>query len=187
MENKDTRKIEYTKQELEQIFTSNLEIDYLNMCKVALYSGLRIEEVLSLKKEDIKDNILNVDIKDKGTKKHQRSIPLHKNLIDTINQQLKNKGNYLFFNGNIENEVGNIGKKLNRRLQKIINNKDKTFHSLRKNFSQELELNTDSEDKIKKYLMGHTFSKDVTHMIYNRGKINQEKLIDCINQITFIY
>ena len=29
------------------------------------------------------------------------------------------------------------------------------------------------------------YSKDITHMVYNRGKVNLEKLKDCIDQITF--
>lgn len=113
-------------------------------------------------------------------------MPIHKNLINTINYQKKqNRGDYLFFNGNTDNEVRNVGKRINRRLKDIVNIKEKTFHSLRKNFSQEIELNTTAEDKIKKYLMGHSLSKDITHMVYNRGKMNISKLEDCIKQITF--
>ena len=187
-EQKETPKEEYTMQELESIFTSDLEQDFKNMCKVALYTGLRIEEVLSIKKEDIKDNLIHLNLEDKSTKKHQRVIPIHKNLLTTIQSQIKaNKGNYLFFEGHENNGARNIGKRINRRLKNIIESEFKTFHSLRKNFSQEIELNTTSEEKIKKYLMGHSMSKDVTHMVYNRGKMNIEKLEDCINQITFTY
>ena len=187
-EAQETPKQEYTQEELDKIFSSEIEKDYLNMCKFAIYTGLRIEEILSIKKEDIKDNLIHLNLEDKTTKKHTRIIPIHKNLLNTIKEQIKaNKGDFLFFGGNIENEVKNIGKKVNRRLKNIVESEFKTFHSLRKNFSQELELNTNSEDKIKKYLMGHSFSKDITHMVYNRGKMNVEKLVDCINQITFTY
>jgi len=181
-----TNKEEYTPEELTKIFNSNMDINYLNMCKVALYSGFRIEEVLSIKKQDIEDNLIHITLQDKSTKKHTRIIPIHKNLLDTINYQKKhNKGVYLFFNGNVDNEVKNVGKRLNRRLKEVINIKEKTFHSFRKNFSQELELNTTGEEKIKKYLMGHSLAKDITHLIYNRNKVNITKLEDCINQITF--
>lgn len=186
LESKEIKKEEYSEEELTNIFNSDLDVDFLNMCKLSLYTGLRIEEVLSLKKQDINDDLIYVDLKDTSTKKHQRVIPIHKNLLDTINQQKKhNKGSYLFFNGNIDNEVKNIGKRINRRLKSIISSENKTFHSFRKNFSQEIELKTNAEDKIKKYLMGHSMSRDVTHMVYNRGKMNTEKLKDCINQITF--
>ena len=67
-------------------------------------------------------------------------------------------------------EVKNVGKRINRRLKSIVPIKEKTFHSFRKNFSQNIELNSKSEDKIKKYLMGHSQSKDITHAVYNRGE-----------------
>ena len=188
IEAKGTVKEEYTDEELSQIFNSDMEKEYIHMAKVALYCGLRIEEVLSLKKEDIKDDMIFIDLEDTGTKKHQRIIPIHKNLKDTIQFQSKhNKGKYLFFLGNVGDQVKNVGKRMNRRLKKIVNVKEKSFHSFRKNFSQELELNTTAEEKTKKYLMGHSQAKDITHMIYNRGKVNTQKLIECIDQITFNY
>jgi len=188
IEAKGTVKEEYTDEELTQIFNSDMEKEYLHMAKVALYCGLRIEEVLSLKKEDIKDGMIFVDMEDTGTKKHQRIIPIHKNLKEVIEFQSKhNKGDYLFFFGNVGDEVKNVGKRVNRRLKKVVNTKEKSFHSFRKNFSQEIELNTKAEEKTKKYLMGHSQSKDITHMIYNRGKVNTQKLIECVDQITFNY
>lgn len=187
-EEKETPKIAYLKEDLDNIFNSKIEKIYLNMCKFSLYTGLRIEEVLSIKKEDIQDNCIHVNIENKTTKKHTRSIPIHKNLLSTIEEQIKvNKGDFLFFNINIDNEVTNVGKRVNRRLKSVINNEFKTFHSFRKNFSQEIELNTDAEEQIKKYLMGHSFAKDVTYMAYNGQQMNSLKQIDCINQITFTY
>lgn len=187
-ETKGTNKEEYTLEELKKIFNSDMDLDYINMCKVSLYCGLRIEEVMSIKKVDIKDNLIYIDLEDTGTKKHQRIVPIHKNLKAAIDRQKKtNRGEYLFFNGNVDNEVTNVGKRVNRRLKTIIPIKEKTFHSFRKNFSQELELNTTTEDKVKKYLMGHSQSKDITHTIYNRGKVNIDKLRGCIDQITFNY
>jgi len=182
-----TNKEEYTQNELELIFKSEFDdFNYINMCKVSLYCGFRIEEVLSIKKIDIKDNFIHINLKDTSSKNHTRIVPIHKNLLDLINYQIKhNKGIYLFFNGNVDNEVKNVGKRLNNRLKTIISDTSKTFHSFRKNFSQEIELNTDAEEATKKYLMGHSMSKDITHSIYNRGKFNNKKLIDCINQITF--
>jgi len=185
-ESTGTIKEEYTNEELKKIFKSDIDINYLNMCKVALYCGLRIEEVLSIKQKDVKDNLIYIDLEDTSSKKHQRIIPIHKNLTPIIEKQIKqNNAEYLFFNGNVGNEVGNVGKRLNRRLKTIVPIKEKTFHSFRKNFSQELELNTNSEEKIKQYLMGHTLSKNITHSIYNRGKVNVDKLKECITQVTF--
>ena len=184
---KGTIKEEYSEKELNLIFNSDMEKSYLNMCRIALYCGLRIEEVLSIKKENIQDNIIYIDLEDTSTKNHQRMIPIHKNIIGTIEDQIKtNKGVFLFFNGNVGNEVKNTGKRLNRRIKSIIPSKIKSFHSFRKNFSQVIELETDAEEKTKTYLMGHS-NNSVTHTIYNRGKFNVKKLVDCIDQIPYEY
>ena len=184
---KGTIKEEYSDNELKLIFESDMEKPYLNMCRIALYCGLRIEEVLSIKKENIKDNLIYIDLEDTSTKNHQRIIPIHKNIINTVNNQIKtNKGIFLFFNGNGGNEVKNVGKRLNRRIQDIVSSKIKTYHSFRKNFSQVIELETNAEEKTKTYLMGHS-NNSVTHTIYNRGKFNVKKLVDCIEQINYEY
>ncbi len=180
-------KLEYLKDELDTIFNNkNIEKEYLNMCKFALYTGLRLAEILSIKKTDIKDSFINLTLKSTSSKNHARIIPIHNNLIKVINYQKRNnKGSFLFFGG--VKEINKIGKIINKRLKAIVNTKAKTFHSLRKNFSIEIELNTDAEESIKKYLMGHSTAKDITHTIYNRGKVNTTKLINCIQQITFNY
>lgn len=48
-EEKLTNKEEFTEEELKTIFNSKMDLDYINMCKVSLYTGLRVEEVLSIK------------------------------------------------------------------------------------------------------------------------------------------
>ena len=188
-EEKATNKEEYTSNELDKIFDGNMDKSYLNLCRVALYTGLRIEEVLSIKKENIKDNFIHIDLKDSKNKKHERIIPIHKNLVSSIECQKKsNKGDYIFFNGNSsQQEVTNVGKRINRRLKNVTTEEGKSFHSFRKNFSQNIELNSSSDYKTKKYLMGHNLDKDVTHTIYNRGKANRDKLVACINDIDFKY
>lgn len=186
LKEEESDKIEFSPEDLVKIFSSSMEKTYINMCKFALYSGARLEEILSIKKEDIENNFIQITLKSTSKKKHQRIIPIHKNILDLIEYQKKHsKYKYLFFDFEKENEVKNAGKRVNSRLKKIINENDKSFHSLRKNFSQEIELNTTSEEKTKKYLMGHSMSKDVTHNDYNKGKMNRDKLVDCINQITF--
>lgn len=189
LKEEESEKIEYSSEDLDKIFNSKMEKVYLNMCKFTVYTGLRLEEVLSVKKEDIQDNFIHVvTLDDTNNKKHKRIIPVHKNILNLIEYQRKHsKFKYLFFDYEKKNEVKNCGKRTNNRLRKIINESEKSFHSFRKNFSQEIELNTNSEEKTKKYLMGHSFKSDVTHNVYNKNKINVEKLIDCINQMTFTF
>jgi len=187
LKEEESEKIEYSSEDLNKIFNSKMEKVYFNLCKFTIYTGLRLEEVLSVKKEDIHDNLIHVTtLDDTNNKKHKRIIPVHKNILNLIEYQRKHsKFEYLFFNYEKKNEVKNAGKRVNNRLKKIIDEENKSFHSFRKNFSQEVELNTNSDEKTKKYLMGHSFKNDVTHTVYNKNKINIDKLVDCINQITF--
>jgi len=187
LKEEESEKIEYSNEDLDKIFNSKMEKVYLNMCKFTIFTGLRLEEVLSIKKEDIQDNFIHVvTLDDTNNKKHKRIIPVHENILNLIEYQRKHsKFKYLFFDYEKKNEVKNAGKRTNNRLKKIIDDKDKSFHSFRKNFSQEIELNTNSDEKTKKYLMGHSFKNDITHTVYNKNKINIQKLVDCINQITF--
>jgi integrase len=188
-EDKEVLREELTDEELTNLFNSDLiDKEFINMSKFALYTGLRLGEILTVKKANIKDGLINIDLEDTSNKKHQRIIPIHTNLKDVINYQKKhNKGKNLFFNCVDKKDIDNLGKRLRRQFNKVILEEKTTFHSLRKNFSQEIELNTTAEESVKKYLMGHTMSKNVTHTVYNRGKVNIDKLKNCIEQITFKY
>jgi len=159
-----------------------MDLKHLNFCKVALYTGCRIGEIISLKKEFINLEDNTIYIFDGKNKFAPRTIPINKNILEIIKNQLNNNTEYLFFDGN--NNA--IGKRVNSRLSKIIPNKNKTFHGLRKNFCQDIELNNENlEEKYKKYIFGHSLKKDISHSIYNRGKINIEKLENCIFTLTY--
>ncbi len=183
-EQKETDKQEFTNEELTALFESDMiEPLYKDFIKVCLYTGFRIEELSTLQKTDIdlEENLIYINLEDTSTKKHKKQMPIHKNILPIIKRQIINGEDNLLFWNKTKNA---IGKAVNLRINKVVPNKNKTFHSLRKCFAQELEINTNAEEKTKKYLLSHTY-KDVTHIIYNRGKINIEKLKDCINQITF--
>jgi len=181
-----TNKEEYTHEEITLILNSDkIEQIYKDFIKVDLYTGFRLQELVTLKKEniDLKNKLINVTLKDTSTKKHTKTTPIHPNILPIIERQLKQgEDDFLFWNAT----HNAIGKRINTRIKKVVPDKNKSFHSFKKNFSQEIELNTNAEEKVKKYLLSHSF-KDITHTIYNRGKVNIDKLWDCINQISFEY
>ncbi len=184
-EEKETNKEEFSKEDLENIFNSDfLEERDKDFCKTALYSGLRLGELYSLTKEDIdiKNKLINVNLKDTTSKKHQRIIPISSCIFNILERRIKtiNKKDKVFFNDKSQNATN---KHITRRINKIVIEKSKTFHSFRKNFSQMIE-DTDADYKTKKYLMGHSLEKDITHTIYNRNKINIDKLRQCIDKIS---
>ena len=183
LEEEDSEKVAYSEADLIKIFTDKeLEPELKEFCKVAIYTGCRIGEIANIKKADIdlKEKIININ----GTKTKNaiRIMPINPNILEIIEDKLQsNKSEFLFFE---DNNTDRIGKVLNRRLNKIITDEAKTFHSFRKNFSQKI-LETDAEEHTRKYLMGHSLNKDITHKIYNQNKMNMDKLFRCINAIEF--
>lgn len=179
----DSEKIAYSKDDLIKIFESDeLDQELKQFCKVALYTGARIGEIANIKKDDIdfKENIIKIN--GTKTKNANRIMPISPHILDILKDKIKNnKGLFLFFE---DNNVDRIGKVLNRRLNKIIIEDVKSFHSFRKNFSQEI-LKTNAEEHTRKYLMGHSLNKDITHKIYNQNQMNMNKLFECIEAIEF--
>ena len=179
----DSEKIAYSKDDLIKIFESDeLDQELKQFCKVALYTGARIGEIANIKKDDIdfKENIIKIN--GTKTKNANRIMPISPHILDILKDRIKkNKGQFLFFE---DNNIDRIGKVLNRRLNKIIIEDVKSFHSFRKNFSQEI-LKTNAEEHTRKYLMGHSLNKDITHKIYNQNQMNMNKLFECIKAIEF--
>jgi len=182
LEEEESEKIAYSKDDLIKIFNSDIEQELKQFCKVALYTGARIGEIANIKKDDIdfKENIIKIH--GTKTKNANRIMPISPHILNILKDRIKiNKGQFLFFQ---DNNVDRIGKILNRRLNKIIIEDVKSFHSFRKNFSQEI-LKTNAEEHTRKYLMGHSLNKDITHKIYNQNQMNMNKLFECINSIIF--
>lgn len=73
-----------------------------DLIKVLLYTGLRINELFTLKKEDIiwNDEYRAIKLREENAKDHKsREIPLHSNIQRIIHHLMKNKeSDYLFVN-----------------------------------------------------------------------------------------
>ncbi|MFA6195970.1 MAG: tyrosine-type recombinase/integrase [Sulfurimonas sp.] len=181
-EENEVAKVEYSEKDLRAIFDYDLKEDCRDFFSIALYTGMRMSEICSLKSSNIIDNCIKVF--DGKTKNAVRIIPLHINIKKIVLDRAKNTtdSGHLIFNGN----SSAIGKKLNRTLNKIILDKDKSLHSFRKNFSQAMEEVEVGEEKYKDYLMGHSISS-VRQKHYNLGKINVDKLREIINNIVINY
>ncbi len=174
---------------LREAFKSNhLIYDYI---ATALYTGLRIQEITLLKKEniDLDNELIIIDREMTKTDSGQRVIPIHKDIIEIIkykyHRSIEKKFDYIL------SETGNVNatsKKINRAINKFISNKEKSFHSLRKNFSQQLyfqqQTNNNIDDKTIKALMGHA-QNDMTFEVYNKNRIALETLREAINSIDY--
>lgn len=61
----DSDKVQYTEDDIKKIFESNLDDSIKNLCKIALYTGMRIGEILLLKTRNIAliEDIVNGGVK----------------------------------------------------------------------------------------------------------------------------
>ena len=156
---------------------------------LSLSSGLRSSECFNLKKEDflkIKDNYF-VNIKKSKTKSGIRQFPISDFFTFFINDLLKNKKNdeYVFFiDEKSESRNDNLQKRVMRQIRKHIKDKNKVFHSLRKNYTQLLYKNDVDELYIKLFL-GHSLKDNLSFNTYNLSKVDNKLKIQTINNVDF--
>ena len=176
-----SQKVEFNQNDLIKIFNDkDVDKEILDFCLFGLYSGLRIQEIINLKKDDVINGFILV--KDSKTINGIRKVPIHPK-IQNLGCFVENRP-YLFFNIKNRN-VNLISKRINRFIQKVVNDPSKTFHGFRKNFVQELYKNR-VEDLIIKVLVGHSTNSDITFTTYNLQKVQDSILIESINKIDFI-
>ena len=173
----------------EQSFNFDEDKEIKKLIILSLSSGLRSSECFNLKKEDflkIKDNYF-VSVKKSKTKSGIRQVPISDFFTFFIDDLLKNKKNeeYIFFNDEQkENRNDNLQKKVMRQIRKYIKDKNKVFHSLRKNYTQLLYKNDTDELYIKLFL-GHSYKDNLSFNTYNLSKVDNKLKIQTINNVDF--
>lgn len=146
--------------------------------KIGLYSGMRLDEIGQLRKENIVeiDGVMCFELvedikagKTLKTKSSKRIIPIHSQLTDIIDKYLTtSKNNFLMWSGSSNRNSDRIGE----YIRLFITDEAKVFHSTRKNFAQELYKHPEHELVIK-YLTGHSdLKRDITFGIYNKNKMD---------------
>ena len=122
--------------------------------KIGLYSGMRLEEIGTLRLNNIQDNCF-VAIDAKSNK--EKVIPIHKSILNEILLRAKsnNQSEYLVFkNSKSQSRVETIRIPLNRKLKSEY---DLTTHKTRATFRTYLE-NTEAKESFINELMGHSQS-----------------------------
>ncbi len=176
-------------EEIELLLKNIEDKEIKKLIILSLSSGLRSSECFNLKKEDflkIKDNYF-VSVKKSKTKSGIRQVPISDFFTFFIDDLLKNKKNeeYIFFNDEQkENRNDNLQKKVMRQIRKYIKDKNKVFHSLRKNYTQLLYKNDTDELYIKLFL-GHSYKDNLSFNTYNLSKVDNKLKIQTINNVDF--
>lgn len=193
LQEEESSKVKYSNEDLKKIFNSSIDEKYKELCKIALYSGLRIGEICLLKVHNIVtiDDDLYIEIKRGDTKTKTknaiRTVPIHSEIQDIILKYKNNaKSNYLLYDGDDSDEdsvVRLLTKKINLDLHNIVADKNKTFHSFRKNTTSKLYETSPTQESFIKVLMGHSISNNITLSVY--GDVNLKELTKMINKLEF--
>ena len=174
----DSIKKPFSEKEIKQLWNIQEE-PYVDTILILLYSGFRINELFSLKSEDVnlEDNFFQGGKKTKAGK--NRIVPIHP-LIQEIVKKRLSKGNYYFIT-NANNEKMTTGQyypiwyKIMKRLDM-----HHTPHECRHTFRSKLDSAGANKVCID-LMMGHK-SKDVGERIYTHKTIKE--LADALALVT---
>ena len=155
-----------------------------DLIKLAAHTGCRIEELCSLKLENVTSD--KIVIEEAKTEAGWREVPIHKDIQQTVAKlQQTSNGKYLL-SGLSFNKYGDrsnaIGKRFGRLKTELGYGPDHVFHSLRRAFSTQLE-NAGVERTTVARLMGHELG-DQTFGGHSDG-LHFEKLQWAIAKLNF--
>lgn len=176
----------FEKEEIEQFFKSAFfkeqeakDPDYTTAVLFGLFTGCRIGEITSLKKDQFKispDGLNYLVIRDSKTQAGIREVPLHPYFMERISEFLDKETDKLFKYVEKEGKgTGNaVGKKFARNLESARIEREKlVFHSLRKFVNNELMKNNVSLEHRCQFI-GHEI-ENVNVSVYT-NKLNVDAL-----------
>jgi integrase len=176
-----TRKKEnYSDEEILTILNeSKGEEIYYYFFKIAIFTGMRFNEILNIKTENIKktNGITYIDIMDSKTFSGIRKVPLHNELLDL---------DFSLFDGIYGSEKNKYSKRVLKKLYEIIpQGIGKTFHTFRGTFIQKLTNLYPDKIHIIQEIVGHSRgSKSITLDTYAKEFYLEEKL-NLINNVKY--
>ncbi|PWE20205.1 hypothetical protein DF188_08505 [Aliarcobacter skirrowii] len=149
------------------------------MFQTLLYTGMRYDEIISLKKGNIKNNSFYF----KDSKAYfNKVVPIHPNILNKIYAKLENIGNdeYLFFPAtqSFKRNTNHIRQKINNVLNEL---SKKTLHKTRATFITYLNYFRDDFSEIDIKSFTHKLN-GVDQEVYNKG-VNVERLRKIIDSI----
>ncbi|MCE3099742.1 site-specific integrase [Yersinia enterocolitica] len=145
---------------------------------IGLYSGMRLDEICSLRRTEIItiEGITCFNISKGKTKSAIRCVPIHSKLIDIVDKYLSMaNGEYLLTHANqIKRKDGKIGPYYSQKFTRLRNSvlplatDRQCFHSLRGMFITELDRQGVAENRIA-LIVGHGRGKTESFKTYSQG------------------
>lgn len=146
------------------------DLELQQLVKLAAYTGARIEEICSLKVQDVDLNSKTFAITDSKTEAGIRRIPIHSKLIHMVTKMVSGSSEYLL-SGLTFNKYGDrsnaIGKRFGRLKTKLGYSDRYVFHSIRKTVVTMLE-NAGVSENLAADIVGHEKPR-ITYGLYSGG------------------
>ena len=145
------------------LLIKNAPQEFKNFLQVAMYTGMRLQEILAIDKVliDEKTQIKYIQVGDSKTNSGIRKVPLHKELLNM---------KFPLFNikdGDVRTFSTNIGKRINRYIETIA--KEKTIHTFRATFINKIVNNFPERIEICQEIVGHSKgNKSITLNTYSK-------------------
>ncbi|EJG0604375.1 site-specific integrase [Cronobacter sakazakii] len=163
---------------------------------IGAYSGMRINEICTLRESSIKtiEGVLCFEITEGKTKSAARIVPVHSKLIPLVKSLLKTThSGFLFYHASITDRAD--GKRSTWHTQQFTRAKRKAlgelaaerkvFHSLRHAFVQQLDRAQVPEDRIA-LLVGHERSSTESFKTYSKNSASPIELARYIEQVAYL-
>lgn len=174
----------FTVLEIQKLFAhlqaqSNQDPQLFQLFTLAIYTGARIEELCSIKTDEVGDGYL--EISNSKTVAGVRQVPIHPEIIDAVAaMKMASEDGYLLSGLNGKgNQYGKrsaaIGKRFGRAKTKLGFGRDKVFHSIRKTVATQLE-GAGVPENITADILGHE-KQTITYGIYSGGTSFEQKFV----------
>lgn len=161
---------------------SNLKGETLSdILLILIYTGMRINELLGVKAEDVHIEERYINLMGTKTKAARRLVPIHKEISPLIEKRLARGGEYLM--------VSLSGKRLTYdQLYSTIleafcsqHEMDHTFHETRHTFATFTKASK-LDPTLRQFIMGHA-NKDITDDVYTHPEVLLPELIAEIDKL----
>jgi len=166
----DVVNLPYTSEMLERWFNHVKDEPTISAVScIGLYTGMRLDEICSLKKEDVVDE--SFQITNGKTRSSIRKIPVHQILIPLVQKLLHSSKNAFLLSDlrPYKNDRSHyVGKLMRTRRKQLGFEKRKyTFHSFRSNFMTEMD-NKETDISVTETLVGHSH-ENLVRDVYSSG------------------
>lgn len=168
---KDVKKRDYwTDEQIQLLLKENTDDRLDALIRIAIYTGMRLNEITGLRLEDVHNNCFHV--REGKTISSTRLVPIHNELLPIVKQlQESSSDGYLLSGlkeGGQDNKRGHsISKKFGRMKTSLGFDKTLVFHSFRKSFITKLDQAQARPLDVKR-LVGHKVA-DITYGLYSEN------------------